>query len=370
MSKSPNPESVFTRFELDSDSLDWSSHLFDLTPVHRVGNLTFKREDAFAPLGYGGINGAKLRQLIHLVSRYRQGGGKAGLLTGASVLSPQLPMAAAVASHFGLPSLLVLGSTSPETAIRRDMVKMAAWFGAKFDFSCRVAYNPVLQNQCRKLHEGKLRDHFYLEYGITLDHAIHEGRDVLAFHDVGARQVDNIPEDVTDLVLPAGSCNSCTSILHGLVRSPKPNLKNIHLVGIGPSKLDLVNARLRIFEELTDVRYAGAFDCQFEGKYDTLNPDRDLFQTREPLYKLHYDDLHARGIVRYEDPQPYSYEGIDFHPTYEGKVMNWLFKYRPELVKPSTLFWVIGSKPSIETMAPLLQRRNGPCPERALEMSA
>lgn len=364
MSESRNWGSIFERFELDSDSLDWSSRLFDLTPVHRIGNLQFKREDTFAPLGYGGPNGAKLRQLIHLVSSYRKSGGRSGLLTGASVLSPQLPMAAGVARHFGLPSVLVLGSTTPESAMRREMVRMASWFGARFDTVSRVAYNPVLQSRCRDLlKEARYRDYFYLEYGITLDHNLHEGREVLAFHDVGARQVDNIPDDVTDLVIPAGSCNSCTSILHGLVRSPKPNLKNIYLIGIGPSKMDLINARLGIFEGLTGVQYRGAFETTFEGDWDTLNPNRDLFPSRDPLYRLHYDDLHGRGIVRYDEPQPYSYEGIDFHPTYEGKVMRYLLAARPELLRPSTLFWIVGSEPSLRNFPSKLFEGN-PIPER------
>jgi hypothetical protein len=174
--------------------------------------------------------------------------------------------------------------------------------------------------------------------------------------------VENIPDGVTDLVIPAGSCNSCTSILHGLVKSPKPNLKRVHLVGIGPSKLDLINDRLRIFQELTGVEYRGAYDCHFDTDLDVLQANRLLFSAREPLYELRYDDLHGQGIVRYEDSQPYSYGGIDFHPTYEGKVMNWLFRERPELVKPTTLFWIVGSKPSAEAMSSILERENGACP--------
>lgn len=357
--------SIFPRFALNSEELEWSSFLNELTPIHRAGELLFKREDAFAPLGYGGINGAKLRQLLHLVSEYRKSGGRSGLLTAASVLSPQLPMAAAVARHFRMPSVLVLGSTRPDSAIKREMVEMASWFGARFDFDSKVAYNPVIQRRCRTLYENQYPDYFYLEYGITRDHKLHDPRSVLAFHDVGARQVDNIPDGVTDLVIPAGSCNSCTSILHGLVKSPKKDLKRVHLVGIGPSKLDLINDRLRIFQGLTGVEYRGAYDCRFDTDLDTLQVNRFLFSSREPLYELHYDDLHGQGIVRYEEPQPYAYAGIEFHPTYEGKVMNWLFRERPELVKPTTLFWIVGSKPSMDVMSPILGRENGPCPLRA-----
>lgn len=348
--------------------MPWEDYLREITPVHQAGELFFKREDTFAPLGYGGINGAKLRQLIHLVSRYRAAGGERGLVTGASVLSPQLPMAAAVARHYGLPALLVLGSTDPQSSMKNEMVRMAAWFGAKFDFKSRVAYNPALQNRCRELMAGPCTGHFLLEYGITCDHKIHDPQEVLAFHDVGARQVANIPDHVTDLVVPAGSCNSCTSILHGLVQTPKPNLKRIHLVGIGPTKMDLIDARLRIFAQLTGKDY-GVFAPQFDSELPLFHRNRWLTGSGpEPLYELHYEDLHGQGLVAYSDRQPYSYGGIDFHPTYEGKVMTHLFSRHPELVRPTTLFWIVGSQPSNAVMAPLLDRFVGPCPARAPEV--
>lgn len=371
MTKAANAgDSIFERKALHHTEVDWGEYLNELTPVEPAGELLFKREDRFAPLGYGGINGAKLRQLIHLVGRYRAAGGRAGLLTGASVLSPQLPMAAAVAQHYGLPSTLVLGSTNAESAIKRDMVRMAAWFGARFDYGSRVAYNPVLQDRCKRLVGEAYREHFYLEYGITCDHRLHAPADVLAFHAVGARQVDNLPDTVTDLVVPAGSCNSCTSILHGLVQNPKPNLRNIYLVGIGPSKLDLINARLRIFEELTGVAYRGAFECGFDTDADMLAVNRDLFPARTALYNLHYYDLHGTGQVQYDQPQPYSYGGIDFHPTYEGKVMNWLMRTHPELVRPTTLVWIVGSQPSLHVMEPYLRAAKGACPTVALAAEA
>ena len=42
----------------------WEETLYDLTPIDEVNGLRFKREDKYAPLGYGCINGSKLRQLI------------------------------------------------------------------------------------------------------------------------------------------------------------------------------------------------------------------------------------------------------------------------------------------------------------------
>lgn len=347
---------IFTRHSICDEPGSWVERLDDLTPVHKAGYLWFKREDGFAPLGYGGINGTKLRQLIFLVKRYRDAGGSLGLVSGASVLSPQLAMGAAVAKHFDLPCTLAVGATRPDACMRNPMVRLAVWLGAKLDFDAATAYNPSLQKRCRTLLSESKRGWFYLEYGITLDHALHEAEAVLDFHRVGARQTANIPDHITDLVIPAGSCNSATSILHGLAMDgPKPSLKNIHLVGIGPSKMNLISERLAIFEKLTGVNHR-IWQPMF-------NTDLASFQPHgEARYRLHYDDLHGTGQVKYSMRIPFTYSGIVFHPTYEGKVMGWLSVYRRSLMRPTTLFWIIGSEPDLGLLRPYLEKEIGRCP--------
>jgi len=108
----------------------WEDGLYDLTPVEEIDGLAFKRDDKFAPLGYGCINGSKLRQLVWLVDRYVQAGGQRGLISGASVRSPQLSMGTAVANHFGLPSTHVIGHTTPEASIKHPDVAMATLMAA------------------------------------------------------------------------------------------------------------------------------------------------------------------------------------------------------------------------------------------------
>jgi hypothetical protein len=72
--------------------MQWADQLYDITPVENVGGMWWKREDKFAPLGYGNINGSKLRQLIWLFSQKAYPGVVSGAVTG----SPQLPMVAAL----------------------------------------------------------------------------------------------------------------------------------------------------------------------------------------------------------------------------------------------------------------------------------
>jgi len=225
--------SIFPKLSISRSDIHWEDHLKTLTPTEFINGMWFKREDYFAPLGYGGINGSKLRQAIWLMERYYHNNPNGRLISGTSVKSPQLPMGSAVAMHYGLRSMHVVGGTKAETAIKRDMVKMATWFGAEFDI-INIGYNANLQNRVKQINEEYKND-FYLHYGITLPHDKFSAKDVTEFHLTGASQVQGLPE-VDNLILPAGSCNSATSVLLGLMIN-RPKIKNIYLIGIGPSKL-------------------------------------------------------------------------------------------------------------------------------------
>jgi hypothetical protein len=315
--------SIFPKASFDRTHGAWEDMLYALTPVERIGNLWFKREDAFAPLGFGGINGSKLRQCIWLVNRYVRGGGRLGLLSGASVLSPQLVMGTAVAAHYGLPSTHVIGGTTVESAQKNPSVEMASALGAEWVIS-KVGYNPALQSTVRKLLASTHRGWFHLEYGISLDHTKHPAEDVAAFHHIGAQQVGNLPMEVETLVIPAGSCNSATSILYGLSLWPPPGLRRVILVGIGPSKEAWMRERLAVIAAATKTTI------------DYLAPKRFAYE---------YHDLHEAG-VKYHDKVPWRHGIIEFHPTYEGKVMRYLTQKMPDvLCARGTGLWIIGSAP-------------------------
>ena len=352
-----NP-TIFPSRNLYASEGDWADHLQTPTPIQRLGDLTFKRDDTFAPLGYGGINGSKLRQLSFMVSEHVRDGGSLGMVTGASGKSPQLPMGAAVANHYGMESILVMGGSNPSSSYRSTNVQIASWFGATFDYRSNSGFNASLQKRCRDLIDEVCGGWFYLEYGITRDHAIHDSQAVFDFHDIAAAQVTNIPDHITDLVVPAGSCNSATSILRGLVKHPKPNLKDIWLIGIGPPKRVLIDERMRIFSEIT-----GHPHNLFAPSFDDPHLDYLASPTQGAPYRLHLDDLHSDRIIRYHDRVPWHYMGIDFHPTYEGKVMRHLLTNRTDLVKPTTCMWIVGSEPGLNPMKHALARITPQMPE-------
>lgn len=275
----------------------------ELTPWENREGVWFKRDDYHAPLGYGGPNGSKLRQLVHLFKNYR--GNATRVITAASVLSPQHSMTGIVARVYGLPSLHIIASPKPEA---HPNTLIAKAFGAKFH-NIKVGYNPMLQKELERI---KLDSDFIVPYGITTE----DPERVEAFHEVGAKQVENLPNDVHVLYIPAGSCNSLTSVLKGLARNPR-NVRQLISIGIGPEKIEWTKSRLRVMG---------------------IDPDRLPFKWDNSI------SLHERG-VKYGDKVKENFAGITFHPTYEGKAIR--FMKQENRLKPDENigFWIVGSAP-------------------------
>jgi hypothetical protein len=326
--------SIFPTLSLDRAEVRWEDHLRDLTPVD-IGpsGMGWKREDTFAPLGMGGINGSKLRQLIYLVHNYRADGGRAGLLTAASVLSPQVSMAALVARHYQLAATIMLGATNSASARRHENVAIAEDAGATFRYN-PVAYNPALQRAVGQLaRTPAYARHYRLAYGISTppDATV---EDLAAFHSVGAHQTVNLPDSTKTLAMTLGSGNSATSVLLGLAYHLPPALERVVLFGVGPSRLDWT--------------------------LDRLDRIRGRLGLRNPLagVRLEVHDLHHQRFATYQDRMPYALDGLDLHPTYEGKALTFMAErpnmfrwfWRPEAGE--TVFWIVGSAPT-RTMAGL-----------------
>jgi len=314
--------SVFEVQSLDRDKTHWEEHLGALTPWQNRKGLWFKRDDYFAPLGYGGPNGSKMRQLIWYINKFRP--GKTHIVTGASIQSPQLSMSAIVGAHYGLRARQVVYS-KPDTVLRHENPRIAYGFGAEFEFASGP-YNPIIQRRVADLtQDGSL----VVEYGITVPHGRYDSETVRKFHEVGAWQVSNMPDDVRRLIVPAGSCNSLTSVMLGLMRDPK-NVDELFTVGIGPNKLPWVRARLQ---------------------HMGLNVDHLPFRWR-------HHSLHDTGFSKYSDHfKGEHFDGINFHPTYEAKMWRWLTQNNQLDYDDRTAFWIVGSAPDPKVIEPHYTRR-------------
>lgn len=313
---------IFPVHSLDRSVVKWEQYLGTQTPWENHKGLWFKRDDYFAPLGYGGPNGSKMRQLIWYVDKFRA--GKTHIVTGASIQSPQLSMSAIVGAHYGLPARQIVYS-KPDTVLRHENPRIAYGFGAEFEYASKP-YNPIIQRRVADLTQGKS---LVVEYGITVPHNKYDPEAVRKFHEVGANQLSNIPEDVRRLIMPAGSCNSLTSVMLGLLRDPG-NVQELFTIGIGPDKLPWVRARLQ---------------------HMGLNVDHLPFRWR-------HHSLHDTGFSKYSDHfKGEHYDGIGFHPTYEAKMWRWLTQNNQLEFDDRTAFWIVGSAPDSKVIEPFYTRR-------------
>ena len=214
----------------------------------------------------------------------------------------------------------------------------------------RVGYNPQLQR--RVAAEAIKPDRFEVTYGISTRRNP-EPADVAAFHSVGAAQTDMLPP-VSTLVVPSGSANSTTSILYGLTQHRPPTLDRVVLVGIGPNKANWIEDRLAAITEHDGTDFDSTFTRHYRHPHD-------LIAGHGPIAVEHYD-LHTRGIVKYGTLVPWSEDGINFHPNYEGKVLRWLTTPEGREVVPgwtardsTACVWIVGSDPSARHMEAALQ---------------
>ena len=87
--------------------------------------------EVYAPFGAGGVNGGKLRQCVMLIETAQQRDpGIAGVATYCSIHSPQGPITAAAARHFGLPCLVAYGGASKASIATGRMPRLSMSYGA------------------------------------------------------------------------------------------------------------------------------------------------------------------------------------------------------------------------------------------------
>jgi hypothetical protein len=342
-------DTTFEVCSLDRNLIHWEDHILDLSPVQKVGDMWFKREDFFAPLGYGNINGSKLRVCIWLINEFVKerntpehimlGVGPVGVVQGAVTGSPQHPMVATICKHYGLKSVHLVGSSDIDN---HKNLKIARDMGAEFIFS-NVGYAKTLEAKSREYAENH-KGFFFLETNITVGEHNNSARRIMKFHRVGAAQVANIPDHIETMIIPAGSCNSITSVLYGIAKYRPKSLKKIVIMGIGnygSKDPDYIRRRLHLISG-PDNENLDLFDFPWNKEYS-------MFTSDEFPYTIEYYDLNGSGYCEYSDLMPFRYNSIDFHPRYEAKIFNYmkdknlLSKYEND----KTLFWIVGSEPQI-----------------------
>lgn len=285
----------------------------EITPWDPRGGTWYKREDLEHDPVWG-VNGAKYRACRYLISRARADGAT-HVVSAASVRSPQSAMAAVLAAEMDMDCTVIVGGTTPEKAVRHRSIAIAAGAGASIE-AIKVGYNPALQSAGAR-RASELDGGWQLPYGITTD------TDVEEFLAVGGEQVLNLPEDVQTLVVPFGSGNTAAGVLHGLSVHGSKNVDRVVLIGIGPIRWEWLLKRIPQLTELPSL----------------INPVAQLGQGPEvELIQIH------PWFADYGTRIPFTRDGIDMHPTYEGKVCSWLAQNpQPWDRRDWTMgFWIVG----------------------------
>jgi len=306
----------------------WIDKVFELTPIEEHAGMYFKREDKFCPKGLFHINGSKFRQCLYLVDRWVREKGIKGVVSGSVSQSPQHVFISEICKHYGIGCVIVHSKKEPK---KSSYLNVAIENGSKLVWN-NVGYAQTLGSKAKQLL-SKLPNHAYLETNITLDERFNSWDDIEKFHRIGAEQVKNIPSHIERLIIPCGSCNSVTSILYGLVLFPKPNIKEIVLMGIGnngSNNIGYVETRLKHICKLKGIPIDDVFGFSF------LSDDN-------ARHKLEHVNLNGTGFCKYTDEMKEFAGQIEFHPRYEGKCIRYLKKNLKEYWNQKSLFWVVGS---------------------------
>jgi 1-aminocyclopropane-1-carboxylate deaminase/D-cysteine desulfhydrase-like pyridoxal-dependent ACC family enzyme len=285
---------------------------FDLTPVQEVEGLFFKRDDLFAPFGAGSVNGGKLRQGSFIVAKAAEQGFQR-ILTGCSLISPQGPMIAAAAKHFGLECVVLYGGTRMELLEKRHMPRLAIHFGANIRIAKSGRAN-VLLHQARKISVQSIPSYkdFIVLYGMNSNDSEH----LEAFYDSTANQVQNLPDNLDHLAITCGSGITAAGVIYGLKKYNK-NVREVWLLGTAPNRLKKVKKRL------LNLSFYSGVNC----RNSTFN----------------YVDLFSEGMTYEKAAKGVRCGGIEFHPHYEAKTYPWV----RENLKGRVCYWIVGAEPSL-----------------------
>jgi 1-aminocyclopropane-1-carboxylate deaminase/D-cysteine desulfhydrase-like pyridoxal-dependent ACC family enzyme len=275
--------------------------LYDLTPVEKVGDIWFKRDDLFKPFLNSDVNGGKLRQALYIILKESQGKNIKGVITGCSILSPQAPIIGVICEKLNLRCVVFYGGKY-ENILKSKYPQISIKHGAEIKLA-PSGRNSVLYHEIKKFNKISGGAYYVLRYGMNYT-------ENPEYYDLTANQVRNIPENIKNLVVSCGSAITALGILKGIKEQNK-KIK-VLLVGIAPNRLPkILHTSQKLGFMLPDFEYIDAFN-----KY--------------------------KGF-RYENKIKLSYGNISLHPTYEAKAFKYLLN-KVNYKKEETLFWIVGGE--------------------------
>jgi 1-aminocyclopropane-1-carboxylate deaminase/D-cysteine desulfhydrase-like pyridoxal-dependent ACC family enzyme len=278
----------------------------DLTPIEYHDGVYFKRDDLYTPFSdLPELSGGKTRQMQMLMDylfknnlwKYN------GLITYSGVTSAQSLIVSRIAYENNIPCIIGVGVNKKHFDIEKHPALSASKkYNAEVVAVAGIGFSKVLETRCKYIAD-KL-NYFLIDFGLNVDkHAFGIIRGI-------ASQVQNLPNDIDNLIIPCGSGVSMAGIIVGLKLY---NKKVKRIVGIQISGYDR------------------------KQKINTILSQFDI----KPDYEFYIDETY-----NYNKHVKYSInDNFDLSMVYEAKAYQYFQNRKQELNisdNEKTLFWCIG----------------------------
>lgn len=289
----------------------------EITPVQFYDGLYWKRDDYFKPFGEHHVNGGKVRQAIkvfeHKLDEIKNKYSN-GVVTAASVHSPQSANIAKVAKHFDIKCISTVGGTKPENLDKLAMMRLTKHYGSEIRIVAGHGMTAVIHSRMNDI--AKDLNYLPIEMGeLMVDNP-------KIIFETTAEQVQNIPDELDNLIVPSGVAIQLAGILIGIKKYNK-KVKRIVSVCVGPTR---------------EKKIEGYFNDVYGMNINEFN-SFEMYAHKAPYSKGY--DVKVNG------------EYID--DIYEGKAHHWMVN-NVDYKNEKTLFWVVGKRPRLEDVDLIIEK--------------
>ncbi len=236
----------------------------ELTPVELINGIYYKRDDYYSPYYDIQLSGSKIRQMKLLYDELKNSNQPPiGLITYSSVFSPQSIIVAKVCFDNKIPCIICVGVNERDN-IKGSFINnhKALILSKKYKAEIRniagIGYNTVLKAKAEKIasETGFTLVHF----GINLEN--HKETLIKSV----SNQIENLPDELDNLIIPCGSGVTTAGIIIGLKMFNKKvnRIIPIQISGIDRSKdIDQI---LSIFDVKAEYEFLVDKSYQYKEK--------------------------------------------------------------------------------------------------------
>ena len=280
-----------------------------LTPIQEHNGVYYKRDDLYAPYGTDHINGGKVRQAVQLFEEIKDDiveNHNGGVVTASSVHSPQSAIIAKVAKENGIKCIVAVGGCKEDTLYKHHIMRLTRHYGADIQIVAGHGMTTAIDAGAKKKIIAE-NNYKLIKFAISLE------RNPEAIFDGVTNQVENIPDELDNLVIPVGSGIQFAGIVRGL---HKFNKKVKRIIGVA-----FCDRTKSINKHLDRFRYEN-----FPENIVTF-PEYEIHLTKKPYSKSVWEEV----------------DGSYIDDIYEGKAHLWM-RENIDTSKEKTLFWIVGRR--------------------------